>query len=757
MSVPSAVRAIGAVVAFAAAASSQVVLPSGQPNPAYGKLWAWFDAANGVNGSAQPLPDGTPVTRWLDRGSGARHLTRVDAAAVRRPTLRLRSSGCGDPTPAVAFDGNDYVWGSAGDIGRVTGPRSVFVVVAVDAAGGGYVFDGSTFSGRTTLHAGESAAPGRWHVFWGDSRQSKGHKLVGPSVVLGSLQTHSIVLNAGAQAHRIAGQSVSSAAQAATFNLGGLVLGSRVNLSLGLTGQIAELLFYAEALSPADRAAVESYLLARHGHHTAVPPPKPVDVFVSGNGYPRYRIPAIIRTSPGTLLAFAEGRQGGGDQSHNDIVLRRSNDGGRTWGALQLLHDAGTSALNNPCAVQIITGRNAGRVLLMYQMYPRGTTIWNANPGYTGARIIRSFLMFSDDDGATWSRPLDVTTQVKPPGIARSVNSGPGIGIQLRHGMHAGRIVFPFNRYDTNRTWGNYAAYSDDGGTTWTRGADVPRNPAVRQGNECQVVERSDGSLLLNSRRAAGAANRKTSISTNGGATWTPLVDDPGLPSPAVMASVLRFTDLADGYAKARVLYSGPASTTRRVNGAVKISYDEGATWTFARTAYPGAFGYSCLTPVDAQRFGLLFERENGLVSFVALTAEWVSRQHDCLGGGAHGGTFGMGCGRTGGAVPRLTFTGCPTPNGCITLGLGNALPNATAVLLWGAKRAAIPFGPCTLLTAPVLVAMPIVVSGAGGSINDLAVPATMSLGRLQTQAVVLDAGAPLGLTASNGVEVVMF
>ena len=118
----------------------------------------------------------------------------------------------------------------------------------------------------------------------------------------------------------------------------------------------------------------------------------------------------------------AEGRQSGNDQSQNDIVLRRSFDGGRTWAPHQILHDDGVNALNNPMVVQATTGPNAGRIFVCYQRYPRGTTIWNAATGYTASNIVSCFLMHSDDDGATWAGPFDVTRSMKPPSLARSVN-----------------------------------------------------------------------------------------------------------------------------------------------------------------------------------------------------------------------------------------------------------------------------------------------------------------------------------------------
>src|SRR6266545_3295139 len=137
--------------------------------------------------------------------------------------------------------------------------------------------------------------------------------------------------------------------------------------------------------------------------------PRFSDVFSSGKeGYKSIRIPSVAVTKTGVVLAFAEGRAAATDQAENDIILKRSTDAGRTWGPLQLLHDDGKNSLNNPTAV---VERESGRVFLMYQRIPahlkeRGKGI---EIGYEGTNVYRNLLIWSDDDGATWTRPLDVT------------------------------------------------------------------------------------------------------------------------------------------------------------------------------------------------------------------------------------------------------------------------------------------------------------------------------------------------------------
>src|SRR3954471_4057110 len=151
------------------------------------------------------------------------------------------------------------------------------------------------------------------------------------------------------------------------------------------------------------------------------------DVFVGGqDGYPAYRIPALITTKRGSLLAFSEARANLRDHAENDIVMKRSTDDGATWGALQVIHDNRPNALNNPTAVVV---RETGRVILMFQHYAKGFDEHKADPGLDGPRICRTFITHSDDDGAEWSKPIDITAQVKRPTEVTSTATGPGIGI----------------------------------------------------------------------------------------------------------------------------------------------------------------------------------------------------------------------------------------------------------------------------------------------------------------------------------------
>jgi len=734
---------------------AQVLGPGGQPDPGHPDLQAWYAAWQGVNAVAIPV-DGAAVSRWNDLSSNGRDLVRVDGDVTRRPTFRLGAAG---GPPAVEFDGDDYLWADrATEFGTLAGDKTVFFVVRVRSGDGGYVFDGTTTQGRNAVFTGQSSDPHRWHAFAGSAPP------FGPFVEHDVFQVHSVQIAAGQIEHFVGGTSIySGSSTIAAWE--GLTLGARYTLDHELIGDVAEMLIYGRALSVAERQAVEGYLTSRYAAMLLPPPiaPAAIDVFVGGvAGYPVYRIPSLLRTQSGVLLAFAEGRQSLNDHSQNDIVLRRSVDAGDSWTALQVLHDDGANSLNNPCAVQLVAGPNAGRVVLMYQRFPAGCHVNCVVPGLTGANICRSFVMYSDDDGVTWSQPLENTAQVKRPTAARAVASGPGIAIVKRRPPHQGRILFPFNQVDTSGHWWNYAVFSDDGGASWSYGALVDDSQTPGQGNEVQFVERIDGAVILNSRSHGGTNHRKTAVSTDGGATWSSMTEDHKLNEPRVMASVLRLTDPLDGY-RSRIVFAGPNSRRGRSNGTVRISYDEGSTWAESKMIHLGFYAYSCLAVADDRHIGVLYEVAGySRIAFAAMTVEWLSDHRDCLGNGAHGSTYGVGCVGSGGWSPSLAILGCPTPGAVVTLQIGHGLGAALSTVAIGLGRGTAPLGACSLDILPLLGSMPPFTLngiGAGQGSYDLPFPLPAGLPpmTLTGQAFSLDGGAASGFSVSNAIEFVIF
>lgn len=347
------------------------------------------------------------------------------------------------------------------------------------------------------------------------------------------------------------------------------------------------------------------------------------------DGYKSIRIPSVVVTRQGVVLAFAEGRAADADQAGNSIILKRSRDGGRTWLPLALIADDGANSLNNPTAV---VEQESGRVFLMYQRIPahmkeRDNTV---EPGYEGTNVYRNFITWSDDEGASWSPPLDITRTTKRPTGATTIASGPGIGVQLSRGPHQGRLLIPFNEGPYHQ-WNNYAVFSDDRGRNWQWGRDVPgafvadaKLGRRSQINEVQMVELSDGSVRLNSRSFAGAKVRKTAVSADGGETWSPVADVPTLRDPSCNASILRYS-FDDARGRGRILYSGPDSA-RRSHGTVHLSVDDGATWPVKRVLWPGGFAYSVLTRLPDGTVGCLFEPDDAeRILFARFPITWLA------------------------------------------------------------------------------------------------------------------------------------
>lgn len=329
-----------------------------------------------------------------------------------------------------------------------------------------------------------------------------------------------------------------------------------------------------------------------------------VDVFVAGSEpYPAIRIPSLVTTNEGTLLAFAEGRQAG-DHSDNDMILKRSTDNGQTWSELQVLNKLDGSSLNNPQAVVL----ESDRVLLMYQQNTLGERA--AKPGF-GPDAYTNWIQFSDDDGVTWSEPRYITKGTKRENKVTSVASGPGVGIVLqRSEKYRGRIIMPMNQGPWG-DWSVYAVFSDDSGETWSMGQTAANGDGPGMANEVQMVERCDGSILLNARIQSGNRCRKTAISNDGGESWSVCKEVPELFDPVCQASLLRYSwPEEDGSKFGTILFSNPSFGDGRKGGGIRFSRDDGESWSEPQSIYPGGFAYSCLTRMSDGRIGILFEKD---------------------------------------------------------------------------------------------------------------------------------------------------
>lgn len=709
----------------------QSVLGSGgDPNPSYPGLWAWYDASNGVNGLGVPPADGAPATEWHDRGYQVHNLTRTGNGSEP-----IYQEGVANGYPALAFQGGKYLWGNqSSEFGSIPGAKTLFFVAKTDSADGGYLFDGVTSSGRNALFTGQNSAPGKWVTFTGQSSIS------GPTVASGVYQVHSLIVEDGFQEHFINGVRVMQGTEPSQA-LKGMMLGARYSVSNFYSGNIAEVLVYEEQLTPIDRVAIENYLITKHPITEPPPGPEFVDVFWRSDGfYPQYRIPSIITLQNNHILAFAEGRESMSDHAKNDMVMKRSVDGGNTWSDPIVLWDAGNDCLNNPCVVQL-DSIYPGRLLFMFQKYPYGCHESCVGEGYTG-NICRSYLMWSDDNGLNWSAPWEITTQVKRPTGDTSICSGPGVGIQLQHGPSAGRIIFPYN-HNGATGWKNYAVYSDDGGITWEYGEDADEAVAGVQGNEVQMVETVDGHLLMNARNTSGSYRMKAR-STDGGETWSDLEQETQLIEPRCMASILRYTDPSDGFAQSRILYAGPNTTGGRSMGNVWISYDEGYTWPVNKLIYAGGYAYSQLTILDQKTIGVFFEKDGyETITLAKIPLKFITDGEDLL---LHKEDYGFPSPGFNGVNPMLSISGSSQGSAVLEVSVSQARPLRNAFLIVGANRnQQTLFGVTLWVTQPFLRTFPMVIDSQGMGALDLIVPSNLSGRSACVQVGVQDSGAPSG------------
>jgi sialidase-1 len=346
----------------------------------------------------------------------------------------------------------------------------------------------------------------------------------------------------------------------------------------------------------------------------AEPPLAHVDVFVSGqDGYTGYRIPAIETTPDGTLLAFAEARKynladPGGKGQEIDLVLKRSTDGGATWSAMSLIEHSGefwSSA--NPATV---VDRQNRRVWLFYLRCKPGRGSREARPG---TNDVLNLARYSDDNGLTWSEPIDQTEAARDMADAqwRISVPGPGGAIQDRQG----RLIVPMWKCEPYR---NFALFSEDHGRTWQRGGLVPGGQA---GDEDQLVELADGRILIDIRQQSGT-HRWTATSSDGGRIWSE--PRPGQQVTPVCCAIERYTLASAGDDRDRILWTAPKGP-KRSTLIVRTSCDEGQTFTGERLITDGPAAYSDLTILQDKSAGVLWERGGyRYITFTRLEREFL-------------------------------------------------------------------------------------------------------------------------------------
>ena len=345
-------------------------------------------------------------------------------------------------------------------------------------------------------------------------------------------------------------------------------------------------------------------------------------LFESGEvGYHTYRIPALITTKKGALLAFCEGRaRSTSDTGDIDILLKRSSDNGQTWTDFEVIAEKGGDVMGNPAPVM---DRDTGTIWLLLTSNPAATPeqLIFAGEG-EGTRTV--WITKSTDDGVTWSPKVEITESVKKPDWTWYA-TGPVNGIQLK----SGRLMIPCDHgVSGSDSVYSHVIYSDDHGETWKLGGTVDKDT-----DESTVVELADGSLMINMRSNKGKNRREVAISQDGGLTWSESKFDETLIEPTCQASLLRFTEMGP-FSKNRLLFSNPAETTR-VKMTVRLSYNEGKTWPVSKLIHQGPSSYSSLAILPDNTIGLLYEggeeHRRAWIKFARFNLEWLTDGADYL------------------------------------------------------------------------------------------------------------------------------
>lgn len=362
-----------------------------------------------------------------------------------------------------------------------------------------------------------------------------------------------------------------------------------------------------------------------------------------------YRIPALAHLGDGVLVAAWDGRPGSAADSPNpnSIVFRRSIDNGATWSDIGYIAKgtvgSATVKQDGYSDPSLIFDKETG-ALFMFSVYSKDQGFWGSAYGNspTDRQIMNAAVVRSDDGGLTWGEPRLITDVAKTSngqtvngvyqpvtGDVKSMFATSGEGIQLQYGQYAGRLVQQYagtiRQANGNTEVQAYSVYSDDHGATWQRGNFVGTGM-----DENKTVELSDGSVMLNSRDGSNGRQRKVAISTDGGVNYGPVTRDAELPDPTNNASITRlFPDAAEGSAQAKKLLftnSNNGANGNRVNGAARVSCDDGATWPGIRNIDPGSFAYSTATAIGSGKFGVLWEKNyTNNMQFTTFDEAWLN------------------------------------------------------------------------------------------------------------------------------------
>lgn len=316
-----------------------------------------------------------------------------------------------------------------------------------------------------------------------------------------------------------------------------------------------------------------------------------------------YRIPALVTAPNGDVIAAIDERVPGcadlrGSRNIN-IVLRRSTDNGDSWTDIETVVDfpEGQSASDPSMIVDEVTGD----IFLFYNYMDLDKE----------KNIYYLHVVKSSDNGQTWSEPADITDQITKPSWHEDFKFiTSGRGIQTRDGWLLHTLV--------NLENGLHVFGSKDHGESWFL-IDTP----IKVGDESKIIQLSDGNWMINSRVNEGG-KRYVHVSSDQGKTWTSR-EATDLTDPGNNAGIITYTISEDGVRKPILLFSNTNSATDRENLTIRISEDNGQTWSEGKTIYAGSAAYSSMTVLENGQIGLFFERDDySKNTFVKFDIEWV-------------------------------------------------------------------------------------------------------------------------------------
>lgn len=337
------------------------------------------------------------------------------------------------------------------------------------------------------------------------------------------------------------------------------------------------------------------------------------------DGSAAFRIPGLVTSNKGTLLGVYDVRYNSSVdlQEHIDIGLSRSTDGGQTWEKMRIPMAFGEyeglpSAQNGVGDPSILVDTKTNTIWIV-AAWTHGMgnqrAWWSSHQGMDLNNTAQLVMVKSTDDGKTWSEPINITEQVKLPEWYFLLQ-GPGRGIT----MSDGTLVFPIQFIDKTRIPNAGIMYSKDGGKTWKI-----HNHARTNTTEAQVAEVEPGVLMLNMRDNRGGS-RAVYTTADLGKTWKEHESSrTALREPVCMASLISVKAEDNVLGKDILIFSNPNSTSQRKDITIKLSFDGGYTWSEDHQLLLDEgynWGYSCLTMVDKETIGILYESSVAHMTF---------------------------------------------------------------------------------------------------------------------------------------------